>query len=149
MTREDDNGIDERSFQFFCNVIAFVETIPIGPKTSRIIEQLVDSAGSVGSNREEALGGSSHREFIRYSENSLRSANESVRWLRTCSARSLGSQQKCLPLLDEGRQLARMLGKIVVTAKRRAEEREREERRRTGNGGDPGPAVGPTPRPKS
>jgi four helix bundle protein len=72
MKRDDANGIDERSFRYFCDVIAFVETIPIGPKTSRIIEQLVDSAGSIGSNREEALGGSSHREFIRFNEISLR-----------------------------------------------------------------------------
>lgn len=60
MKRDDKNGIDERSFRFFCDVIAFVETIPIGPKTSPIIEQLVDAAGSIGGNREEALGGSSH-----------------------------------------------------------------------------------------
>ena len=89
MKRDDKNGIDERSFRFFCNVIAFVETIQVGPKTSRIIEQLVDAAGSIGGNREEALGGSSHREFIRFNEISLRSANESVRWLRACAVRRL------------------------------------------------------------
>lgn len=122
MKRDDANGIDERSFRYFCDVIAFVETIPIGPKTSRIIERLVDSAGSIGSNREEALGGSSPREFIRFNEISLRGANESVRWLRTCAASRLGSQEKCLPLIDEGRQLARILGTIVITSKRHAGE---------------------------
>ena len=119
MKRDDKDGIDERSFRFFCNVIAFVETVPLGPKTSKIIEQLVDSAGSIGSNREEALGGSSHREFIRYNEISLRGANESLRWLRACAAHRLGAQDKCVPLLDEGRQLARILAKIVITAKQR------------------------------
>jgi four helix bundle protein len=123
MKREDENGIDERSFRFFCDVLAFVDTIPIGPKTTKIIEQLVDAAGSIGGNREEALGGSSYREFIRYNEISLRSANESVRWLRACAARRFGSQDKCIPLIEEGRQLARILGKIVVTSKRRAKER--------------------------
>jgi four helix bundle protein len=119
MKRDDQNGIDERSFRFFCDVLAFVETIPIGPRTSKVIEQLVDAAGSIGGNREEALGGSSHREFIRYNEISLRGANESLRWLRACAAKRVGSQDKCLPLLDEARQLARILGRIVVTAKRR------------------------------
>ena len=122
MKRDDKDGIDERSFRFFCNVIAFVETVPLGPKTSKIIEQLVDAAGSIGSNREEALGGSSHREFIRYNEISLRGANESIRWLRACAAQRLGSQDKCVPLLDEGRQLARILARIVITAKRREAE---------------------------
>jgi four helix bundle protein len=119
MKRDDQNGIDERSFRFFCDVLAFVETIPIGPRTSKVIEQLVDAAGSIGGNREEALGGSSHREFIRYNEISLRGANESLRWLRACAAKRVGSQDKCLPLLDEARQLARILGRIVITAKRR------------------------------
>jgi len=120
MSRDDENGVDERSFKFFRDVLAFVETIPAGPKTNKIVEQLVGSAGSIGANREEALGSSSRDEFIRYNEISLRSANESVRWLRACATRRLGAQRQCLALLDEGRQLARILGKIVVTSKRRA-----------------------------
>ena len=119
MKRDDENGIDERSFRFFRDVLAFVETIPVEPKTKKIIEQLAGAAGSIGANREEALGGSSDDEFIRYNEISLRGANESVRWLRACAAGRFGAQQQCLALLDEGRQLARILGKIVVTSKRR------------------------------
>jgi four helix bundle protein len=117
--RDDPNGIDERSFRFFCDVLSFVDTIQKGPKTTRIIEQLVDSAGSIGGNREEALGASSRKEFIRYNEISLRGANETVRWLRVCAAKRLGARDKCVALLDEARQLARILGRIVVTSKRR------------------------------
>ena len=110
MKRDDKDGIDERSFRFFCNVIAFVETVPLGPKTSKIIEQLVDAAGSIGSNREDALGGSSHRRDRQPVPSSA------------CAAQRLGSQDKCVPLLDEGRQLARILARIVITAKRREAE---------------------------
>jgi four helix bundle protein len=95
------------------------DTIPQGPKTRKIIEQLVDAAGSIGGNREEALGASSRKEFIRYNEIALRSANETVRWLRVCAAKRLGSHDKCVVLLDEARQLARILGQIVITSKRR------------------------------
>jgi four helix bundle protein len=119
--REDPNGIDERSFRFFVNVLGFVDTIQKGPKTNRLIEQLVNSAGSIGGNREEALGASSRKEFIRFNEIALRSANETVRWLRACAAKQLGSQQQCVALLDEARQLARILGRIVVTSKKRTE----------------------------
>jgi four helix bundle protein len=115
--RDDENGIDERSFRFYCDILEFVDPIPRSPKTDRLIEQLVDSSGSIGNNRDEAVGASSKREFIRYNEIALRSANESVRWLRTCAARRLGSQAKCLALLDECRQLARILAKIVITSK--------------------------------
>jgi hypothetical protein len=33
----------------------------------------------------------------------------------------LGSQEKCVALLDEARQLARILAQIVITAKRRGD----------------------------
>ena len=118
MKRDDPNGIDERSFRFFCGVSEFVDGIPAGPKTSKLIEQLVEAAGSIGANREEACGASSRREFIRYNEIALRSANESARWLRACLARRFGERARGLELLDEARQLARILAKIVITAKR-------------------------------
>lgn len=122
MKRDDPKGIDERSHKFFVAVLAFVDTIELGPKTNKLVEQLAAAAGSIGGNREEALGGSSRKEFIRFNEVSLRGANESVRWLRACAAKRLGAQDQCLALLDEGRQLARILGKIVVTSKRRNRE---------------------------
>ena len=121
MKRDDQYDVDEHSTRFFCDVIAFVETVPLGARTSRIIEQLVDAAGSIGTNRDEA-NGSSRGEFIRFSENSLRGANNSVHWLQVCADRKLGSQEKCVTLLNEGRQLARMLSRIVITAKRRGDD---------------------------
>jgi four helix bundle protein len=119
MDANDPNGIDERSFRFYCDVLTFVDTIPERPKTTDIIEQLVSAAGSVGGNREEARGASTRKEFIRYNEIALRGANESVRWLRACAAKRLGAQEQCVTLLDEARQPTRILGRIVVTAKRR------------------------------
>jgi four helix bundle protein len=117
--REDPNGIDERSLRFFNDVLTFVDTIELTPRTNRIIDQLVGAAGSIGNNREEARGASSRREFRRFNEIALRGANESVRWLRACATKRIGSRDKCVPLLDEAQQLARVLGKIVVTFKRR------------------------------
>jgi four helix bundle protein len=116
--RDDPEGIDERSFRFFCNVMAFLETVSRGPKTDKLIEQLADAAGSVTGNRDEALGGSSRREFVRYNEIALRSANETVKWLRACAARRLGDQGQCTALLHEGRQIARIIAKIIITTKR-------------------------------
>jgi len=119
MKRDDPNGIDERSFRFFQEILTLVDTIEQGPKTNRIVEQLVGAAGSIGSNREEARSATSRKEFRRYNEIALRSANESVRWLRACARKRLGSPDKCVALLDEARQLARILGRIVVTLKQR------------------------------
>ena len=119
MDRNDPKGIDERSFQFFKDVLTFVDTIRVEPKTKDIIEQLVDAAGSIGANREEARGASTRKEFIRYNEIALRGANESAPWLRACATKRFGSQKQCIALLDEARQEARILGRIVVTSKHR------------------------------
>ena len=117
MKRNDPKGIDERSFRFYQRVLEFVETIPNEPKTKRLIEQLAGSAGSVSANREEAASGGSRREFAHFNEVALRSANESVKWLRACAGRRLGDRRQCTELLDEARQLARILAKIVITTK--------------------------------
>ena len=45
MKRNDPEGIDERAYRFYCDVVAFVETVPIGPTTSRIIGQLWMAGG--------------------------------------------------------------------------------------------------------
>ena len=68
MRRDDHDGIDERSFRFFRDVLGFLETVPRGPRTDRLIGQLADSAGSITGNRDEALGGSSRREFLRFTK---------------------------------------------------------------------------------
>jgi four helix bundle protein len=118
MKRDDPRGIDERSFRFFCDVLVFVETIPRDPKTDSLIEQLAGAAGSITANRDEALGGSTRREFKRFNEVALRSANESVKWLRSCAVGRLGDQRQCTKLLDEGRQIAKIIAKIIITTKR-------------------------------
>jgi four helix bundle protein len=119
MKRDDENGIDERSFRFYRDVLSFLETVPAEPKTTKLIEQLAASAGSIGANREEARAASSRGQFRYYNEVALRSANESARWLRACAARRLGEHAASLRLLDEARQLARILAAIVITIKRK------------------------------
>jgi four helix bundle protein len=109
--------IDDRAFEFFCDVIRFVRTIKPEPGVRRLADQMVSAAGSIAANREEATSGSSRREFIRYNEIALRSAKESVVWLRGCEATAIGDVRKCVTLLSEARQLARILGAIVVSSK--------------------------------
>jgi len=86
--------IDERAFRFFCGIIRFVRTIEYEPGIRRLADQMVGAAGSVAANREEAASGSSRREFIRYNEIALRSAKESVLWLRGCEETAIGPSVK-------------------------------------------------------
>jgi four helix bundle protein len=111
------NDIDSRADRFSDDVVRFIRTILPAPGNHRTIEQLVQSSGSVAANRKEAVSASSRREFIRCDEIALRSAKESGVWLRQCRAGNWGNAVLREQLLDEAGQLARILGKIVVTSK--------------------------------
>ena len=119
--------IDERVFRFACDVIEFVRTIKWEPGVNRIIDQLVDAAGSTGANRHEASAGSP-KEFIRFNTIALREARESHFWLRLCAAKKLGESRLCVPLVDEADQIRRILGAIIV--RRKASLREELRRKR-------------------
>jgi four helix bundle protein len=114
--RRDD--INERALVFVCRVLDFVPSIPSTPGTRRVADQLVDSAGSVGSNLEEAIAASSRREFVRFNETSLRESRESNFWLKVCQRSRLGNATLCKELLDEGLQIARIIAAIVINTKR-------------------------------
>ena len=98
-------------------MIRFVRTIKPEPGVKNLIEQLTGAAGSIAANRQEATSASSRREFIRYNEIALRSAKESVSWLRTCQETNIGDAALCAELLGECRQLVRILAAIVVKTK--------------------------------
>jgi len=73
----------------------------------------------VSANLVEAKAGSSKRDFIRYVEISLREARETSYWLRICAALELAPLEELSALRSESDQVARILGAIVVSSKRR------------------------------
>jgi four helix bundle protein len=76
------------------------------------------SGTAIGANLEEAKAGSSKRAFIRYVEIALRECRETAYWLRMYQALHLGSSDEVQSLRGEGEQIARILGAIVVSAKK-------------------------------
>jgi four helix bundle protein len=114
------DGVDERAFRFLCDVIVFARTIGPQPGLRRLVDQLVAAAGSVAANRQEALSASSRQEFIRYNLIALRSANETVVWMRVFHEVGIGDRSKTAALLGEMRQIASILGAIVVKTKQSA-----------------------------
>ena len=86
------------------------------PGIYKVIEQLVDAAGSTGANRHESSACSPGREFVRLNRIALREARESHFWLRVCEAKELGEQRLCKPLVCEADEIKRILGSIVKKA---------------------------------
>ena len=80
--------------------------------------QLMRSATSAGANYEEACGAESRADFVHKMQVVLKELRESLYWLRLVRRSNLASASIAEPLLLEGDELARMVGKSVVTAKK-------------------------------
>ncbi len=70
-----------RSYQFSLNVINFVSGFPNKRVYWIFGDQLLRAATSIGANIVEAKAASSKRDFIKYYEIALKSANETKYWL--------------------------------------------------------------------
>jgi four helix bundle protein len=66
----------ERAYQYSVQVIKFLGSLPEKRIFSVVVNQLLRSATSIGANVVEAKSASSKKDFIRYYEIALKSANE-------------------------------------------------------------------------
>lgn len=74
--------LEERTARFGESVIDFVKTIPQGPVTNRIIDQLVGCGTSVGANYCEADDAVSRKEFFHIINTCRKEARETKHFLR-------------------------------------------------------------------
>jgi len=84
-----------------------------------IARQLLRSATSVGANIVEAQAGSTKRDFTNFYTHALKSANESVFWLRLLKDSKKAPALEYEKPIDEAMQLAKLLGASILTLKGR------------------------------
>jgi four helix bundle protein len=107
-----------RAYRFSLAVIEFVNTLPHQRVFWVIADQLLRAATSIGANIVEAQSASSKRDFVRFYEIALKSANETKYWL--CLLRDAGilkETQAVEELLQEAIELSRILGSSLITLK--------------------------------
>lgn len=106
-----------RSYHFAIDVIKFLDTLPNKRVYWVISDQLMRAATSIGANIIEAKAASSRKDFIKYYEIALKSANEGQYWLNLLKdATDLGDRhiEEMLKELDE---ISKMLGASILTLK--------------------------------
>lgn len=106
-----------RSFQFSLQIIELVKGFPDNKIYRIFTDQLLRSATSIGANIIEAKSSSSRREFLKYYEISLKSANETIYWLNLLKDANLVEAKELFNLLSEIDQITRMLSSSVLTLK--------------------------------
>ncbi len=113
------SDVKYRAYKFSLLVIGFIGKLP-NKKTFWVIgDQLLRSATSVGANIVEAKSSSSKREFIRYYEIALKSANETKYWLCLLRDSNLEgiNETEVGRILNEAIEISNMLGSALLTLK--------------------------------
>jgi len=111
------SDVKVRAYKFSLEIIKFVNELPNKRAFWSIGDQLIRSATSIGANMIEAQASSSKREFIKFYEIALKSANETKYWI--CLLRDSYEDLKlsCGELLMEATEISNMLGSSVLTLK--------------------------------
>lgn len=106
-----------RCYCFSINTIKFSETLPNKRVFWIILDQLIRSATSVGANIVEAKSASSKKDFIKFYEIALKSANETKYWLGLLRDATESDKVKINNLLNEINEISNMLGSSLLTMK--------------------------------
>ena len=108
------NLVQEKSFEFAVSIVKYYKTLKTQNEFA-IANQLLRAGTSIGANIEEALGGSSKKDFTNKMTIALKEARESKYWLRLIHESEI--DKNIQPLLAEANSLVNILSKIVKTSK--------------------------------
>ena len=107
----------DRTYQYSIRIIEFLDNLPKDSSAQIISKQLLRSATSIGANIVEAQASSSKKDFTKYFNYSLKSANESVYWLSLLKDAKKINNNQIEYLLNETKELAKILGSSILTLK--------------------------------
>jgi four helix bundle protein len=116
---EKPRDIEKRTFDFGLRIIKLCQFLE-GRSwvNSTLGKQLLRCGTSIGSNVEEAQAAESRADFISKNNISLKEARETHYRLRLLAAAEIVAQSRLQPILDEALEVKRILGAIVVSARR-------------------------------
>jgi len=112
------SNIRYRAYQFSLTIIKFVSNLPEKKVYWIIGDQLLRAATSIGANLIEAKSSSSKKDFIKFHEIALKSANETRYWLSLLKDAKLVENINLInSLLKEAEEIAKMIGSSLLTLK--------------------------------
>src|SRR4051812_6800289 len=113
--------VNDRAFALAVRVVKLCKYLEKNSDVSRsLVSQLMRAATSIGANLEEAIAGQSRPDFIHKSAIALKEAREANYWLRLIQETSTFDAEiksGISELAGESMEIARILGKRIVTSK--------------------------------
>ncbi|MBI5486292.1 MAG: four helix bundle protein [Deltaproteobacteria bacterium] len=113
-------NISERLEAFAVRALTVARTLPRTLPGRHVAGQLLRCATSPGANYEEARGAESKADFIHKLGIVLKELRESRYWLRIIARGELLPGVRLASILQEAEELAMIIGRSIVTARRRA-----------------------------
>jgi len=111
-------GLRERTFQFSVKILTFLGASNLNAELRFLKIQLYRSSTSIGANVAEGSNGTSRKQLAQYFSIALRSANESIYWLKLIKEVIQGIDLvKLEELIQECVSITRILGKSISTLK--------------------------------
>jgi four helix bundle protein len=111
------NEFMERCYHFSIAVIKLTRELPEKRVYWTVSDQLIRSATSIGANIIEGKSASSKKDFMKYYEIALKSANETKYWLGLLRDALEGDKVEISELMKETTELAKILAASVLTMK--------------------------------
>ena len=107
----------KRLYKFVLEIVALLDTLQTDNVSRRLSDQLLRSSTSIIANFVEGQAGSSRKDFVKFMEISLKSANESKLWLSLLKDTNRAPTERVEFLLRELSEIANIFGSFVLTAK--------------------------------
>jgi len=107
----------ERCYRFSIAIIQLTKNLPEKRVYWTVSDQLVRSATSIGANIIEGKSASSKKDFVRYYEIALKSANETKYWLGLLRDALDVDRAEISKLMKETTELAKILAASLLTMK--------------------------------
>ena len=112
-----DNVILEKSFQFSLRIVKLFTHLKKNKVERDLILQLLRSGTSIGANIEEAIGGSSRKDFVYKLEIAYKEARETNYWIRLLKESELLETKLANSFIEDCNEILKILTSIINSSK--------------------------------
>lgn len=111
------DALSNRLWQFAARMGKVVDALPDTRLGRHVAGQLIRSGTAAPPSYDEGCAAESRADFVHKLSVALKEQRETCGWLGFTVIAELLTQKRIAPLLDEGKQLCKILGQSIVTAK--------------------------------
>ena len=114
---KENNIIIDKSYKFGLRIVKLYLYLTTKKKEYHLSVKVLDSGTSIGANTEEAIGGSSRKDFKAKLDIAYKETRETKYWLRLLRDSELLELKLANSLITDAEELLKILGSIIRTTK--------------------------------